>query len=69
MTNLCEQPAGTLFYQLLVMYPASMHVDLINIVYLIAVIFTGFIQGSLNKIQGLFKDFSRLFYSFQGLKV
>ena len=29
----------------------------------------GFIQGSLSKIQGLFKDFSRLFYSFQGLKV
>ena len=30
---------------------------------------TGFIQGSLSKIQGLFKDFSRLFYSFQRLKV
>ena len=30
---------------------------------------TGFIQGSLSKIQGLFKEFSRLFYSFQGLKV
>ena len=29
----------------------------------------GFIQGSLSKIQGLFKDFSRIFYSFQGLKV
>ena len=28
----------------------------------------GFIQGSLSKIQGLFKDFSRLFTSFQGLK-
>ena len=27
----------------------------------------GFIQVSLSKIQGLFKDFSRLFYSFQGL--
>ena len=23
---------------------------------------TGFIQGNLSKIQGLFKDFSRLFY-------
>ena len=30
---------------------------------------TGFIQPSLNKIQGLFKDFLRLSYSFQGLKV
>ena len=30
---------------------------------------SGFIQVSLSKIQGLFKDFSRLFYSFQGLKV
>ena len=30
---------------------------------------TGFIQASLSKIQGLFKDFSRLSYSFQGLKV
>ena len=39
---------------------------------------TGFIQGSLSEIQGLFEDFSRLFYSFhfsrlfysfQGLKV
>ena len=30
---------------------------------------TGFIQGSMSKIQGLFKDSSRLFYSFQGLKV
>ena len=29
---------------------------------------TGFIQASLSKIQGLFKDFSRLSYSFQGLK-
>ena len=29
----------------------------------------GFIQGRLSKIQGLFKDFSRLFNSFQGLKV
>ena len=28
----------------------------------------GFTQGSLSKIQGLFKVFSRLFYSFQGLK-
>ena len=28
-----------------------------------------FIQESLSKIQGLFKDFSRLFYSFQGIKV
>ena len=28
---------------------------------------SGFIQGSLSKIQGLFKDFSRLFSSFQGL--
>ena len=26
---------------------------------------SGFIQESLSKIQGLFKDFSRLFYSFQ----
>ena len=30
---------------------------------------TGFIQANLNKIQGLFKDFSSLSYSFQGLKV
>ena len=30
---------------------------------------TGFIQGGLSKIQGCFKDFSRLFNSFQGLKV
>ena len=29
---------------------------------------TGFIQASMSKIQGLFKDFSRIFYSFQGLK-
>ena len=29
---------------------------------------SGFIQVSLSKIQGLFKDFSRLFYCFQGLK-
>ena len=28
----------------------------------------GFIQGNLSQIQGLFKDFSWLFYSFQGLK-
>ena len=28
-----------------------------------------FIQASLCKIQGFFKDFSRLSYSFQGLKV
>ena len=33
------------------------------------VISTGFIQGSLSKIQGLFKDFSGLIYSFKGLKV
>ena len=31
--------------------------------------FTGFIQASLSQIQGLFKDFSRLSYTFQGLKV
>ena len=31
--------------------------------------YPGFIQGSLSKIQGLFKDFPRLFYSFQDLKV
>ena len=30
---------------------------------------TGLIQESLSKIQGLFKDFLRLSYSFQGLKV
>ena len=30
---------------------------------------TGFTKGSWSKIQGLFKDFSRLFYNFQGLKV
>ena len=30
---------------------------------------SGFIQASRSKIQGLFKDFSRLSYSFQGLKV
>ena len=30
---------------------------------------TGFIQASLSKIQGLFKDFLRLSFSFQGLKV
>ena len=29
---------------------------------------TGFIQSSMSKIQELFKDFSRIFYSFQGLK-
>ena len=29
---------------------------------------SGFIQVSLSKIQGLFKDFSKLFYSFQGPK-
>ena len=29
----------------------------------------GFIQGSLSKYQGPLKDFSSLFYSFQGLKV
>ena len=29
---------------------------------------TGFIQASLGKVQGLFKNFSRLSYSFQGLK-
>ena len=28
----------------------------------------GFIQASLSKIQGIFKDFSRPSYSFQGLK-
>ena len=28
-----------------------------------------FIQASMSKIQGFFKDFSRLSYSFQGLKV
>ena len=33
------------------------------------VIRTGFIQGSLSKIQGLFNAFSRIIYSFQGLKV
>ena len=30
---------------------------------------SGFIQASLSKIKGLFKDLSRLSYSFQGLKV
>ena len=30
---------------------------------------SGFIQASLSKIQGLFKDFLRLSYSFQGVKV
>ena len=30
---------------------------------------TGFIQANLSKIQGLFKDFSGLSYSFQILKV
>ena len=30
---------------------------------------TRFIQASLCKIQGLFKDFSRLSYCFQGLKI
>ena len=33
------------------------------------IMYTGLIQGSLSKIQGLFNDFSRLFYSFQRLKV
>ena len=30
---------------------------------------SGFIQGSLSKIQGLFKYFSRPFYSLQGQKI
>ena len=30
---------------------------------------SGFIQASMSKIQGLFKDFLRLSYSFQGLEV
>ena len=30
---------------------------------------SGFTQASLSKIGGLFKDFLRLSYSFQGLKV
>ena len=30
--------------------------------------YTGFIQGSLSKIQGLFKDYSRLFYIFSRTK-
>ena len=30
---------------------------------------SGFIQASLSKIKAFFKDFSRLSYSFQGLKV
>ena len=29
---------------------------------------SGFIQANMSKIQGLFKDFSRLSYTFQGLK-
>ena len=29
----------------------------------------GFIQGSLSKIQGLFKDFSRLFLQFSRTKI
>ena len=31
--------------------------------------YSGFTQASISKIQGLFKDFSSLSYSFQGLKV
>ena len=36
-------------------------------IYLLIAI-TGFIQAGLSKIQGLFKDFLRFSYSFQGLK-
>ena len=40
-----------------------------SLVYFMELSLTGFIQASLSKIQGLFKEFSKLFYSFQGLKV
>ena len=41
----------------------------IMVVNILGVSISGFIQASLSKIQGLFKDFSRLSYSFQGLKL
>ena len=41
----------------------------IMVVNILGVSISGFIQASLSKFQGLLKDFSRLSYSFQRLKV
>ena len=52
-------PTGGDFCHLLVTFANGLDPDLAS----------GFLQASMSKIQGLFNDFSRLSYSFQGLKV